>query len=155
MNEIRFNRIIISIFILFSSNLLTGLQECDIIKNTGMIVCRSGCGAVGSVLPWGGRGRPFKSGHSDQKSNAVSGIFRRCVVFVFDKKSLAKNVPKNEVINRIAPPKTAGVEKKSSPEGFAISRFRKKRRARFSSSDTPFYYESCFTMVIWGQNSSM
>jgi len=26
----------------------------------------SGCGAVGSVLPWGGRGRPFKSGHSDQ-----------------------------------------------------------------------------------------
>ena len=29
--------------------------------------CTSGCGAVGSVLPWGGRGRLFKSGHSDQK----------------------------------------------------------------------------------------
>ena len=28
----------------------------------------SGCGAVGSALPWGGRGRKFKSCHSDQKS---------------------------------------------------------------------------------------
>ena len=27
---------------------------------------RSGCGAVGSALPWGGRGRKFKSCHSDQ-----------------------------------------------------------------------------------------
>ena len=27
---------------------------------------RSGCGAVGSALPWGGRGRTFKSCHSDQ-----------------------------------------------------------------------------------------
>ena len=26
----------------------------------------SGCGAVGSALPWGGRGRKFKSCHSDQ-----------------------------------------------------------------------------------------
>ena len=26
----------------------------------------SGCGAVGSALPWGGRGRGFKSRHSDQ-----------------------------------------------------------------------------------------
>ena len=26
----------------------------------------SGCGAVGSALPWGGRGRWFKSSHSDQ-----------------------------------------------------------------------------------------
>ena len=25
----------------------------------------SGCGAVGSALPWGGRGRTFKSCHSD------------------------------------------------------------------------------------------
>ncbi len=25
----------------------------------------SGCGAVGSALPWGGRGRGFKSRHSD------------------------------------------------------------------------------------------
>lgn len=39
----------------------------------------SGCGAVGSVLPWGGRGRPFKSGHSDQNQHAVSKIFRNCV----------------------------------------------------------------------------
>ena len=26
----------------------------------------SGCGADGSALPWGGRGRGFKSRHSDQ-----------------------------------------------------------------------------------------
>ncbi len=28
---------------------------------------KSGCGAVGSALPWGGRGRTFKSCHSDQR----------------------------------------------------------------------------------------
>ena len=28
---------------------------------------KSGCGAGGSALPWGGRGRKFKSCHSDQK----------------------------------------------------------------------------------------
>ena len=32
---------------------------------------RSGCGAAGSALPWGGRGRKFKSCHSDQKSGFV------------------------------------------------------------------------------------
>ena len=31
-----------------------------------IIKYRSGCGAVGSALPWGGRGRKFKSCHSDQ-----------------------------------------------------------------------------------------
>ena len=41
----------------------------------------SGCGAVGSVLPWGGRGRPFKSGHSDQMKGcpakmATAGVSR-------------------------------------------------------------------------------
>ena len=33
-------------------------------------ICRShksGCGAVGSALPWGGRGRTFKSCHSDPR----------------------------------------------------------------------------------------
>ena len=34
----------------------------------------SGCGAVGSALPWGGRGRKFKSCHSDQKSVRVVQI---------------------------------------------------------------------------------
>ena len=28
---------------------------------------KSGCGAGGSALPWGGRGRKFKSCHSDQR----------------------------------------------------------------------------------------
>ena len=32
----------------------------------------SGCGAVGSALPWGGRGRTFKSCHSDQISSIFS-----------------------------------------------------------------------------------
>ena len=66
---------------------LTNGENSDIIME-----CRkeatSGCGAVGSALPWGGRGRKFKSCHSDQikpKTNrfrlyflhfgAKSGIF--------------------------------------------------------------------------------
>ena len=35
----------------------------------------SGCGAVGSALPWGGRGRWFKSSHSDQEKARVSVLF--------------------------------------------------------------------------------
>ena len=35
----------------------------------------SGCGAVGSALPWGGRGRTFKSCHSDQKTEIVRSPF--------------------------------------------------------------------------------
>ena len=31
----------------------------------------SGCGAVGSALPWGGRGRKFKSCHSDQNRKVI------------------------------------------------------------------------------------
>ena len=31
----------------------------------------SGCGAVGSALPWGGRGRKFKSCHSDQENGRI------------------------------------------------------------------------------------
>ena len=38
----------------------------------------SGCGAVGSALPWGGRGRKFKSCHSDQKKQN-----RPCVCSAF------------------------------------------------------------------------
>ena len=52
-------------------NRLTNFLRCDIIlftdENTKYpINQRSGCGAVGSALPWGGRGRGFKSRHSDQ-----------------------------------------------------------------------------------------
>ena len=43
------------------------------------ICCQvTGCGAVGSALPWGGRGRKFKSCHSDQikpKTNVFGFIF--------------------------------------------------------------------------------
>ena len=45
---------------------LTIPRFCDIILSL------SGCGAVGSALPWGGRGRPFKSGHSDQRAVPAS-----------------------------------------------------------------------------------
>lgn len=43
---------------------------------SGTLPRLSGCGAVGSVLPWGGRGRRFKSGHSDQrKPTQFRGFF--------------------------------------------------------------------------------
>ena len=41
----------------------------------------SGCGAVGSALPWGGRGRWFKSSHSDQISTMVLILNHRAVSF--------------------------------------------------------------------------
>ena len=47
---------------LFSIFLLTFNFRCAIIYKSQ----RSGCGAAGSALPWGGRGRKFKSCHSDQ-----------------------------------------------------------------------------------------
>ena len=37
----------------------------------------SGCGAVGSALPWGGRGRWFKSSHSDQVKNRLKPYVSR------------------------------------------------------------------------------
>ena len=41
---------------------------------------RSGCGAVGSALPWGGRGRKFKSCHSDQ--NKAVGHLPNGFIFI-------------------------------------------------------------------------
>ena len=57
-----------SITIIFQ-NLLTFDKVDDIIykvfeANPSKLL-KSGCGAVGSALPWGGRGRKFKSCHSD------------------------------------------------------------------------------------------
>ncbi len=46
---------------------LTFKKRYDIIHRSQ----RSGCGAAGSALPWGGRGRKFKSCHSDQKRGCV------------------------------------------------------------------------------------
>ena len=40
------------------------IKLCDKTRNKA-----SGCGAVGSALPWGGRGRKFKSCHSDQEKH--------------------------------------------------------------------------------------
>ena len=45
----------------FKKKVLTYIKRCDIIYKSQ----RSGCGAAGSALPWGGRGRKFKSCHSD------------------------------------------------------------------------------------------
>ena len=48
---------------------LTNGLECGIILSVeASLTCgsTSGCGADGSALPWGGRGRWFKSSHSDQ-----------------------------------------------------------------------------------------
>ena len=48
----------------------------------GMILYHSlsGCGAVGSALDWGSRGREFKSRHSDQNRLIA---FRLSVFFLF------------------------------------------------------------------------
>ena len=54
------------LFDIFSFFVLTSRCFCDIILSVV-----SGCGAVGSALPWGGRGRWFKSSHSDQISTVV------------------------------------------------------------------------------------
>ena len=43
------------------------IKLCDKARNKA-----SGCGAAGSALPWGGRGRKFKSCRSDQKSGVVT-----------------------------------------------------------------------------------
>lgn len=48
--------------------------DCADLRNGSVVLC-CGCGAVGSALPWGGRGRRFKSGHSDQY---VKTAFRYC-----------------------------------------------------------------------------
>ena len=56
--------------------LLTLSRRCDIIpKSAKADGNKSGCGAVGSALPWGGRGRKFKSCHSDQGDSKESPIF--------------------------------------------------------------------------------
>ena len=44
---------------------------------------QSGCGAAGSALPWGGRGRKFKSCHSDQKSVRMHNSYGFFLLFLF------------------------------------------------------------------------
>ena len=76
--------------------LLTNRIICDIIFKSQGARCeqqfaestpsvRSGCGAVGSALPWGGRGRKFQSCHSDQeeirKNLLFSFVFSRFLAF--------------------------------------------------------------------------
>lgn len=48
---------------------LTKQYYCDIINN----VVR-GVAQIGSALPWGGRGRGFKSRHSDQLNSLSNGV---------------------------------------------------------------------------------
>ena len=61
--------------------LLTFAIRSDIIyKAFSEALYVSGCGAVGSALPWGGRGRKFKSCHSDQNKWTA---LRCCSTFSF------------------------------------------------------------------------
>ena len=61
--------------------LLTFAIRSDIIyKAFSEAIYVSGCGAVGSALPWGGRGRKFKSCHSDQNKWTA---LRCCSTFSF------------------------------------------------------------------------
>ena len=61
-----------------------GIKTCKKFAE-GTPSARSGCGAAGSALPWGGRGRKFKSCHSDQeeirKNLLFSFIFSRFLAF--------------------------------------------------------------------------
>ena len=41
-------------------------NTCKIQNDVLLYLSLSGCGAVGSALDWGSRGRKFKSSHSDQ-----------------------------------------------------------------------------------------
>ena len=56
---------------------------------------RSGCGAVGSALPWGGRGRWFKSSHSDNKTLGIFTISRVFCCFFIVKLLLHVKCPCN------------------------------------------------------------
>ena len=51
--------------LVFFKNPLTFQKNSAIIFKVSKLEYLSGCGAVGSALPWGGRGRKFKSCHSD------------------------------------------------------------------------------------------
>ena len=76
----------------YFKKLLTFSTCCGIIiKSSGSNTParQSGCGAAGSALPWGGRGRKFKSCHSDQNRrfyrtsdfSLFYGLFRDFVLF--------------------------------------------------------------------------
>ena len=55
----------------FFQKSLTMAKQYDIIIIVDCSDHLSGCGAVGSALPWGGRGRGFKSRHSDQMRSST------------------------------------------------------------------------------------
>ena len=50
----------------------------------------SGCGAVGSALPWGGRGRWFKSSHSEKTEAPQSKCSAELLFFLFAKRVVQK-----------------------------------------------------------------
>ena len=49
-------------FLISAAFFIDILKKCDIIVKVPQL---SGCGAAGSALDWGSRGRKFKSCHSD------------------------------------------------------------------------------------------
>ena len=65
------NKIILSKFHIIQKNLkLFQKNTCNLQNNVILFYLfqTTGCGAVGSALDWGSRGREFKSRHSDQSS---------------------------------------------------------------------------------------
>ena len=52
-------------------------------KRYAIIFTASGCGAAGSALDWGSRGRKFKSCHSDHKNAVKTGKSNLYGIFVF------------------------------------------------------------------------
>ena len=58
----------------------------------------SGCGAVGSALDWGSRGREFKSRHSDQIRTKVMIPLVLQLSFFLSKQALFLTISKNNSI---------------------------------------------------------
>ena len=60
----------------------------------------AGYSAVGSALPWGGRGRGFKSRYSDQRN---SGAFGYCCFFFtgFEGEAVLNGLPVDDQIRRL------------------------------------------------------
>lgn len=69
-----------NIFCFFRKFLKKALDKCP--KTVYNIYCYLGVAQIGSALPWGGRGRRFKSCHSDQLNRLIIKIERFSFIFI-------------------------------------------------------------------------
>ena len=69
-----------NIFCFFRKFLKKALDKCP--KTVYNVYCYLGVAQIGSALPWGGRGRRFKSCHSDQLNRLIIKIERFSFIFI-------------------------------------------------------------------------